>query len=86
MTITSNVKDGIICYKHSIQLTCHAYDVIIPKYKWTSTIFKQTKDTPSITVVATHDSVEYKCMVTDIFLGKSGYSSVSISSNGEFIV
>ena len=84
MTITSNVKDGIICYKHSIQLTCHAYGTIVTEYKWTSTIFKQAKETASITVVATHDSVEYKCMVTGI--NGSGYSSMNISSNGEFIV
>ena len=44
--------------------------------------FKQAMETASIIVVATHDPVEYNCMVTDIN-GESGYSSVNICSNGE---
>ena len=65
-----------------MQLTCHAYSVNVNQYNWTSTLFKQAIETVSITVVATHDPVEYKCVVTDIN-GDSGYSSINISSNGE---
>ena len=85
--ITSNITDhdGTICYNQSIQLTCRAYSVNITQYRWTSTTFEQAKETASITVVATHDPVEYKCTVTDAN-GESGYSSVNVSSNGEFLM
>ena len=82
MTITSDVHDGIICYNHLIRLTCHAYGTHVTQYKWTSTASKQAR-TASIIVLATHDPIEYKCMVTGIN-SESGYSSVNISSNGEF--
>ena len=84
VTIVSNVTNGTVCYNQSIQLTCHANGTVVTHYNWTSTVFKQALETASITVVATHDPVEYKCMVTDIN-GESGYSSVNISSNGELI-
>ena len=82
VTIVSNVTNGTVCYNQSIQLTCHANGTVVTHYNWTSTVFKQAMETASITVVATHDPVEYKCMVTYIN-GESGYSSVNISSNGE---
>ena len=81
--ITSNITDGIICYNKSIQLSCHANDANITTYKWTSPTFKQAQQTASITVIATADPVQYTCIVTDT-RGNSGYSSVNISSNGEF--
>ena len=80
VTIKSN---GTVCYKQSVQLTCHAYGINVTQYKWTSTTFEQAKETASIMVVATHDPVEYKCTVTGTN-GESGYSSVTVSSNGEF--
>ena len=84
MTITSNATDGIACYNQSIELTCEAKGVNVTSYKWTSTMFKVAKVTASVTVVATHDLVEYTCTVTDT-KGESGYSSVKISSNGKCI-
>ena len=85
--ITSNITDhdGTICYNQSMQLTCHAYSVNITQCRWTSTMFEQAKETASITVVATHDPIEYKCTVTGTD-GESGYSSVNVSSNGEFLM
>ena len=82
VTIVSNVTNGTVCYNQSIQLTCHANGTVVTHYNWTSTVFKQAIETASITVVATHDPIEYNCMVTDIN-DESGYSSVNISSNGE---
>ena len=85
--ITFNITDhdGKICYNQSLQLTCHANTINVTQYSWISTTFEQAKDTASITVVATHDPVEYKCVVTGTN-GESGYSSVNVSSNGEFLV
>ena len=82
VTITSNITNGVICYNQSIELICHTNGVNVTTYKWTSTKFKQAEETASITVTATDEPVEYYCTVTDAN-GKNGYSSVSISSNGE---
>lgn len=84
MTITSNVTDGTICYNQPVELTCHASGVDVTEYKWISTKFKQAEMTASITVMATDDSVEYICIVTDTDR-QHGYSSVNISSNGKLI-
>ena len=85
VTITSNITDGIICYNKSIELACHANDAVnVTTYKWTSTTFKQAQETASITVLATDDPVQYTCTVTDAN-GKSSYSSINISSNGELL-
>lgn len=82
VTIISNITNGVICYNQSIELTCHTNGTNVTTYKWTSIKFKQAEETVSITVTATDDPVEYRCTVTDVN-GKNGYSSVSISSNGE---
>ena len=84
VTITSNVTDGIICCNKAVQLTCHANDVNITAYKWTSSAFKEVKVTASITIIATDDPVGYTCTVTDSN-GDNGYSSVNISSNGKLM-
>lgn len=83
VTITSNVTNGIVCFNHSVELTCHANGrVNVTAYKWISTKSNQTETTSSIIVKATIDPVLYTCIVTGT-KGENGYSSLNISSNGE---
>ena len=87
MTITPNVSlhDGGICYNQSIELTCHASDIRVTTYKWTSSKSNQSEETTSITVTATDDPVEYTCTANDS-KGNSGHSSVNISSDGKRLI
>lgn len=75
---------GIISYNQPIELNCILFKTLPGPnivYNWTSTKFKQPQMTASVTVVATGDSVEYTCTVTDG--DEKEYASIYVFSVGE---
>ncbi|XP_065885161.1 uncharacterized protein [Dysidea avara] len=81
VTITTNITSHLLCNNQSVQLTCHADDVIThPSYQWTSSVDQLNRTSSDILVTASDHVVNYTCTVFSD--DRKGGNSISMLSNG----